>query len=67
MSSSPIQTDALKPESSEEQFLLFTGNRKQIDSLTSAIDLNMLAPLLVGVVAALLFVVLYAFLLGKLG
>jgi hypothetical protein len=67
MSSRPIQTDALEPGRSEEQFLLFTGNRKQIDSLTSAIDINMLAPLLVGVVAAILSVVLCAFLLGKLG
>jgi hypothetical protein len=67
MNSSPIQTDALEPGRSEEQFLLFTGNRKQLDSAASPIDINMLAPLLVGVVAALLFVVLYAFLLGKLG
>ncbi|NYF89676.1 hypothetical protein RBB79_08980 [Tunturiibacter empetritectus] len=67
MSSRPIQTDALEPGRSEEQFLLFTGNRKQIDNITSAIDINMLAPLLVGVAAALIFVILYAFLIGKLG
>ena len=67
MSSRPIQTDALEPGRSEEQFLLFTGNRKQLDGLASGIDINMLAPLLVGMVAAIIFFILYAFLLGKLG
>jgi len=67
MSSSPVQTDVLKPRRSEDQFFLFTGNRKQLDSITSAIDINMLAPLLVAVAATLLFIILYAFLLGKLG
>ncbi|MBB5338723.1 hypothetical protein [Tunturiibacter gelidoferens] len=67
MSSRPIQTDTLESGRSEAQFLLFKGNRKQLDGAANTIDINMLAPLLVGVVAAILVVVLYAFLLGKLG
>jgi glycerol uptake facilitator-like aquaporin len=67
MSSSPVTTDALEPRRSEGQFLLFTGSKEQFDSAARAIDINMLAPLLAGMVAAVLFVVLYAFLLGRLG
>jgi hypothetical protein len=67
MSSSPVPTDALEPTRSEGQFLLFTGNKRQFDSIARAIDINMLAPLLVGMAAAVLFVILYAFLLGRLG
>ena len=67
MSSSPVQTNLLKSGKSESQFLLFTGKKTQLDSLAHAVDLEMLAPLLVGMAAAIIFVILYAFLLGKLG
>jgi len=67
MSSSPVQTDVLKHGRSESQFLLFTGKKTQLDSIANAVDLDMLAPLLVGMAAAIIFVILYAFLLGKLG
>ncbi|MBB5345819.1 hypothetical protein [Tunturibacter empetritectus] len=71
MSSSPVQTDVLKNGRSEGQFLLFTGKKTQLDSIANAVDtkvdVDMLAPLLVGMAAAIVFVILYAFLLGKLG
>ncbi|WP_433964732.1 hypothetical protein [Tunturiibacter gelidiferens] len=67
MTSSQVQTDALAPGRSKGQSLLFTGNEEQFDGAARAIDINMLAPLLVGMAVVILFVILYAFLLGRLG
>ncbi|MBB5315868.1 hypothetical protein [Tunturibacter empetritectus] len=67
MSSSLGQTDVLKNGRSEGQFLLFTGKKTQLDSIANAVDIDRLAPLLVGMAAAIIIVILYAFLLGKLG
>jgi hypothetical protein len=67
MSSTQITDDPLNPVNSEPQFLLFTGKKEELDSFVHAINIDMLAPLLVGMAAAVIFVILYAFLLGKLG
>jgi len=66
--SSTQATDApLSPGNHEPQFLLFTGKKQELDSFVHAINIDMLAPLLVGMAAAVIFVIIYAFLLGKLG
>jgi hypothetical protein len=67
MSSSPVTTDALEARRSEGQFLPFSGDKEQFDSAAGPIDIHMLAPLLVGMAVVILFVILYAFLLGRLG
>jgi hypothetical protein len=67
MSSSPVTTDSLTPRRSEAQFLPISDDKEKIDSAARATDIHMLAPLLVGMAVVVLFVILYAFLLGALG
>ena len=67
MSYRPITTSIIKQGKSEAPFLLFTGNRKEFDSIAREIYLDMLAPLLVGVVVAVIILLVYAFFTGKLG
>jgi hypothetical protein len=67
MSSHPGTTNVIKPGRSESPFLLFTGNRKQFGSFAREIFTDLLLPLLIGIAAALVFLLLYAFFKGKLG
>ena len=60
-------TDVSNPERSEEASLPFADGSNQPDKVVQKIDLGLLAPLLVGMAAAILFVLSYAYLLQKLG
>jgi hypothetical protein len=61
------KTDVSNPERSQEASLLFADRSNQLDNVVQAIDLGLLAPLLVGMAAIILFALLYAYLLQKLG
>jgi hypothetical protein len=67
MRSASATTDVSNPERSEEATLLFADRSNQLDSVVKAIDLGLLAPLLVGMAAAIMFAVIYAYLLQRLG
>ena len=60
-------TDVSNPERSDEASPLFADKRNQLGSAVPPIDLGLLAPLLVGMAAVILFVLSYAYLLQKLG
>ena len=60
-------TDVSNPERSEEASFPFADESNQPDKEVRAIDFGLLAPLLVGMVAVILFVLSYAYLLQKLG
>jgi hypothetical protein len=67
MRSASATTDVFSSERSEEASLLFADRSNQLDSVAQAIDLGLLAPLLVGMAAAIMFAVIYAYLLQRLG
>jgi hypothetical protein len=68
MQAAPVTTDVSNPGRSERAPLLSTPNRNnQFDCLPRAIDLELLAPLLVGMAAVILFALAYTCLLEKLG
>jgi hypothetical protein len=67
MRSASATTDVSNPERSEEASPLFTDKGNQPDNAVPRIDLGLLAPLLVGMAAVILFVLSYAYLLQKLG
>jgi flagellar biogenesis protein FliO len=64
MRSASATTDVSNHGRSEEASLLFADKSNQPNKV---IDLGLLAPLLVGMAAAILFVLSYAYLLQKLG
>jgi hypothetical protein len=67
MCSRPVTTGFIKPGKTETPYLLFTGNRREFDSIASEIYADVLAPLMVGVVVAVMILLVYAFFTGKLG
>jgi hypothetical protein len=67
MRSASATTDVCNSERSEKASLLFADRSNQLDSVAQAIDLGLLAPLLVGMAAAIMFAVIYAYLLQQLG
>ena len=67
MRSASATTDVSNPERSKEASLPFADRSNQLDNVFQAIDLGLLAPLLVGMAAVILFVLSYAYLLQKLG
>jgi flagellar biogenesis protein FliO len=67
MRSAAVTTDVSNPERSEEASLPFADGSNQPDKVVQKIDLGLLAPLLVGMAAVILFVLSYAYLLQKLG
>ncbi len=67
MTSSPATTAAPKTGRSEEASLLFGDRNNQFDDLPRAIDLGLLAPLVVGMAAAIFFALIYTYLLQRLG
>ncbi|MBB5330986.1 hypothetical protein [Tunturiibacter gelidoferens] len=67
MRSASATTDVSNPERSEEASVLFADRRNRLDNVVQAIDLGLLAPLLVGMAAVIIFVLSYAYLLQKLG
>ncbi|WP_353062634.1 hypothetical protein RBB77_15210 [Tunturibacter psychrotolerans] len=67
MRSASATTDVSAPERSEEASPLFADKANQPDNVVPWIDLGLLAPLLVGMAAVILFVLSYAYLLQRLG
>jgi hypothetical protein len=68
MHSAPTTTDVSSSGRSERALLLSTPDSdNQFGDLSRTIDLELLAPLLVGMAAAILFVLAYTCLLEKLG
>jgi hypothetical protein len=67
MRSASATTDVSNSERSEEASVLFADRRNRLDNVVQAIDLGLLAPLLVGMAAVIIFVLSYAYLLQKLG
>jgi hypothetical protein len=67
MRSASATTDVSNPERSEEASPLLADRNNQLDNVVQAIDLGLLAPLLAGMAAVILFVLSYAYLLQKLG
>jgi flagellar biogenesis protein FliO len=67
MQSVSATTDVSYPERSEEASPLFADKSNQLDNVVHALDLGLLAPLLVGMAAVILFVLSYAYLLQRLG
>ncbi|WP_158944328.1 hypothetical protein [Granulicella sp. S190] len=69
MSSHPATTSVIKEGTSEAPFLLFTGNRRQsgTPSLGREFFTDIFVPLIVGIAAAVLFLLLYAFFKGRPG
>jgi hypothetical protein len=68
MHSASVSTDVSNSGRSGEEPLLSTTDRNnQSDGLPKVIDLELLAPLLVGMAAAILFALVYTCLLEKLG
>jgi hypothetical protein len=67
MRSASATTDVSNPERSQEASLPFADGSNQPDKAVRVIDFGLLAPLLVGMAAVILFVLSYAYLLQKLG
>jgi hypothetical protein len=67
MRSASSTTDVSNPGSSEEASVLYADPNNQFADLTRVIDLELLAPLLVGMAAVVFFVLAYTCLLEKLG
>jgi hypothetical protein len=68
MQAAPVTTDVSNPGRSERAPLLSTPDRNnQLDGRPEVIDLELLAPLLVGMAAVILFALAYTCLLENLG